>query len=158
MNLALISSDCICAIIGRVVIVVDTNVFVSALLGPGGASRDVVRRCLERRLSPLMGASLFAEYEDLLSRTDLFRGSPLDAGEREAVLNAFLSVCRWTRVHFLWRPNLPDESDNHVIELAVAGGAEAIVTKNVRDFRRSELLFPALRILRPEALIQEIEI
>lgn len=61
------------------------------------------------------------------------------------------------RVHFLWRPNLPDESDNHVVELAVAGGAEAIVTKNVRDFQRSELLFPALRILRPEALIKEIE-
>lgn len=53
-----------------------------------------------------MGASLFAEYEDLLSRVDLFRTSPLAADEREAVLNAFLKVCRWTRVNFLWRPNL----------------------------------------------------
>ena len=139
------------------VVVVDTNVFVSALLGPGGASRDVIRRCLKRRLSPLMGASLFAEYEDLVSRTDLFRTSPLAANEREAVLNAFLSVCRWTRVYFLWRPNLPDEADNHLIELAVAGGARAIVTKNVRHLQRSELLFPFIRILRPADLIKETE-
>jgi len=104
-----------------------------------------------------MGASLFAEYEDLLSRTDLFETSPLDADEREAVLNAFLSVCRWTRVYFLWRPNLPDEADNHLIELAVAGGARAIVTKNVRHLQRSELLFPSIRILRPVDLIEETE-
>jgi len=54
-----------------------------------------------------------------------------------------------------WRPNLPDESDNHLIELAVAGGARAIVTNNVRHLERSELLFPTIRILRPADLIEE---
>lgn len=102
-----------------------------------------------------MGASLFAEYEDVMSRSELFQSSPLAADEREAVLNAFLSVCRWTRVYFLWRPNLPDEGDNHLIELAVAGGARAIVTNNVRHLERSELLFPTIRILRPVDLIEE---
>lgn len=139
------------------VVVVDTNVFVSSLLGPGGASRNVIRQCLEGRISPLMGTKLFAEYEDLLSRAELFRASPLSPGEREAVLNAFLSVCHWTRVFFLWRPNLPDEADNHLIELAVAGGAQAIVTKNVRHLRRSELQFPFIRILSPIELLEEIE-
>ena len=43
-------------------------------------------------------------------------------------------------------PNLRDESDNHLIELAVAAGAETIITANKRDFADSELLFPALRI------------
>lgn len=137
------------------VIVVDTSVFVSALLGPGGASRAVLRHALEGHSEPLMGASLFAEYEALLHRPGLFDGSRLSAAEREALLNAFLSVCRWTRVFYLWRPNLPDEADNHVVELAVAGGASAIVTKNVRDFRRAELSFPALRILSPTDYLQE---
>ena len=55
----------------------------------------------------------------------------------------------------MWRPNLPDESDNHLVELAMAGGAEVIVTKNVRDIRAGELKFPGLRILKPEQLLKE---
>jgi len=103
-----------------------------------------------------MGAALFAEYESLLSREALFRRCLLDSTQREAVLNAFLSVCRWTVIYFSWRPNLRDEADNHLIELAVAGGASAVVTKNVRDFRSAELHFPGLRILQPEELLKEM--
>lgn len=138
------------------VIVLDTNVFVSALLKGGGASRAVLRACLEGHLQPLMGAALFAEYESLLSRASLFEGSRLGPDQREALLEAFLHVCRWTTIYYGWRPNLPDEADNHLVELAVAGGAGAIVTKNTRDFRPAELHFPGLRILRPEEILQEI--
>ncbi len=136
--------------------VVDTNVFVASLLGPSGASRAVLQSCLDGRLLPLMGAALFAEYESLLGRDGLFRDCRLDRDRREAVLNAFLSVCRWTVIYFSWRPNLPDEADNHLVELAVAGGATAVVTKNVRHFRFAELHFPGLRILSPEQLCKEM--
>ena len=101
-----------------------------------------------------MGAALFAEYEDVLARERLFRESALTQTERELLLDAFLSVCRWTRIYFLWRPNVPDESDNHLVELAVAGGAEAIVTRNVRDFERMELRFARLAIVQPEEFLQ----
>lgn len=138
------------------IVVVDTNVFIAATLASGGPCRAVLRACLERRLEPLMGAALFAEYEAVLSRRELFAGSPLRADERDALLDAFLGVCRWTAVYFSWRPNLPDEADNHGVELAVAGGAEAIVTENTRDFERAELLFPRLRVLRPGRLMEEI--
>lgn len=63
---------------------------------------------------------LFAEYEDVLSRDSLWKNSLVSESEREVVLGAFLSVCRWTEVFFAWRQNLPDEADNHLIELAVA--------------------------------------
>ena len=137
------------------IVVVDTNVFVSAVLGPGGASREVLRRCLSGAHTPLMGSALLNEFEAVLSRQDLFRGCALSAREREALLDAFLNRCRWTRIYYLWRPNLPDEADNHVIELAIAGAADAVITRNTRDFTGAELRFPTLRIVRPEHFIKE---
>jgi putative PIN family toxin of toxin-antitoxin system len=139
------------------IVVVDTNIFISALLGPAGASRAVLRACLEGRLQPLMGAALFAEYESLLTREHIFESCRLDGHQREALFNAFLSVCRWTNIYYGWRPNLRDEGDNHVVELAVAGGASAIITKNVRDFQGAELQFPGLRTLSPEDVLKEIQ-
>lgn len=135
-------------------IVLDTNVLVAALLGGGGASREVLRRCIEGAYRPLLGAALFAEYESVMAREALFRNCVLGARERATVFDALLGACRWTQVYYLWRPNLPDEADNHLIELAVAGGAEAVVTKNVKDFSRGELRFARLAILTPGQLIE----
>ena len=137
------------------IVVVDTSVFVSALLRAGGASREVLRRCLRGEFLPLMGAALFAEYEDVLSREALFGKSTVTAAERERLLDAFLSVCRWTRIYYLWRPNVRDESDNHLVELAIAGGADLLVTRNVRDFRSMQLRFEGLLVARPEDLTKE---
>ncbi|MFM2120355.1 MAG: hypothetical protein RL722_1823 [Pseudomonadota bacterium] len=135
-------------------VVIDTNVFVSACLGSGPAN-DVLRTCLQGRCTPLMGAALFAEYEDVLQRDHWARASPLNSAERERLFEIFLSRCRWTRVYFGWRPNLPDEADNHLIELAIAGGASHIVTRNLRDLARGELRFEHLRILDPLSFLKE---
>ena len=136
-------------------IVVDTNVFVGACLG-AGASNEVIARCLRGEATPLMGAALLAEYEDVLGRDELFKRNRLDADERDELLDIFLSRCIWTRIYFGWRPNVPDEGDNHLIELAVAGGARAIVTRNLRDLSRMELRFPTLRLLTPEDFLRDI--
>ena len=84
----------------------------------------------------------------MLQRPGLLDDSPVTAEEREALFYGFLSVCRWVNIFFLWRPNLPDEGDNHVIELAVAGGASMVITHNVSDFS-GELRFPGVQILTP---------
>jgi predicted nucleic acid-binding protein len=73
----------------------------------------------------------------------------LGAPEREELLDALLSVCEWVEIFFLWRPNLPDEGDNHLIELAIAGGAASIVTHNVRDLRSGEFRFPQIAVETP---------
>lgn len=137
-----------------IAIVVDTNVLVSALLRGGRAARSVIRACLTLQYVPLVGPALLAEYEDVLGRTDLFSNSTLTAEEREAIFDAFLGTCRWVEVFYAWRPNLPDEADNHLIELAVAAQANAIVTRNVRDIARGELKFPSLRVLTPEQCLE----
>jgi uncharacterized protein len=133
-------------------IVVDTNVFIGALLGRGASNR-LVDACLAGEFQPLMGAALFSEYEDVVSREALFASSLLGRKEREEVLDIFLASCRWVHVYFAWRPNLRDEADNHLIELALAGGAEAVVTMNKRDLSSGELRFPQLSIVTPQELL-----
>lgn len=134
---------------------IDTSVLAGALLGREGHNRQVIRACLQGRLKPLIGQALFLEYEDVLSRDDLFRKCALSKDERADLFASFLSVCEWVEVFYSWRPNLRDEADNHIVELAVAGGAN-IVTNNIRDFRGGELRFPGLRILSPREQIQEM--
>jgi putative PIN family toxin of toxin-antitoxin system len=135
--------------------VIDTNVFIGACLG-AGASNEVIALCLRRKIAPLMGTALLAEYEDVLGRETLFERSRLDSAERDELLDIFLARCRWTRIYYGWRPNLLDEGDNHLVELAVAGGAQAIVTRNLRDLERMELRFPAIKLMTPEDLLREV--
>lgn len=135
--------------------VLDTNILVGACMGSPAANR-VVAACLQGRCLPLVGAALLAEYEDVLAREDVFAGCRLNFAERGRVLDALLSVSRWTRIYYLWRPNLADEGDNHLLELAVAGQARYLVTRNLKDFRRPQLLFPALTVCTPETLLEEL--
>lgn len=136
-------------------IVVDTNIILGACLGTGAANA-VIAACLEGRLVPLMGNALFNEYEDVFGRKELFERCRLNARERNELLDIFYSCCQWTHVYYMWRPNLPDEADNHLVELAVAGGAEFVVTRNQRDLKHMELRFPQLCIVTPETLLKEI--
>ena len=136
-------------------VVVDTNVFVAALRSGGGASRQVLRRALEGMYLPLFSNALWLEYEDLLTRQ--VWTAETNAEERRQVLAALAAAGRWVKVYYGWRPNLPDEGDNHVIELAVAGGARAIVTHNVRDFRQGELQWENLPVLTPSECLENLK-
>ena len=89
-----------------------------------------------------------------MGRSDLFDDSPLSEGERGELLDAYLSVAEWIPVFFLWRPNLVDEGDNHLIELAVAGAATALITHNRRDLQGGELSFPQLQIMTPAEFLK----
>ncbi len=137
------------------IVVVDTNVFVSAVMSANGASRQIIRLCLQGNLQPLMGNALFSEYEDVCGRVGLFDTKLITRKERNDLLDAFFASCLWTPIYYLWRPNLRDEADNHVMELAVAGNADTIVTANKKDFRGSELSFPAIKILNPIEFLTE---
>jgi putative PIN family toxin of toxin-antitoxin system len=134
-------------------LVIDTNVFVAALRSGGGASRQVLRRCLEGIYSPLFSNALWLEYEDLLARpvwTD-----QTTADERREVLAALAASGQWIKIYYGWRPNLSDEADNHLIELAVAGAAKAIVTHNIRDVRGGELRWNDFLVVTPSQCLEQ---
>ncbi len=88
-----------------------------------------------------------------MERQEIIDKCRLDRDEREHLLNALVSASEWVEIYYSWRPNLRDEGDNHVVELAIAGNAKIVVTNNTKDFQRSELIFPDLEILTPIQLI-----
>jgi putative PIN family toxin of toxin-antitoxin system len=136
-------------------IVIDTSVFISSLISPQGKSRELIKCCLQGKYQPLMANSLFSEYESVINRDIIKEKCPLTLDEIDSLFNAFLSVSQWINIYYLWRPNLKDEGDNHLIEIAIAGGANLIATYNIKDFNGAELLFSNLQILTPEDLINK---
>ena len=57
-------------------------------------------------------------------------------------------------IYYLWRPNLGDEDDNFLVELAIAGNAKAIVTNNTKDLTGAELSFDEFKVLTPQQLLK----
>ena len=135
-------------------VVVDTSVLISALIGAQGPGREILRWCLQGHYDPLISNALYQEYEDVIGRQDLLDLCPLGADEIRDLLNAFYAVCHWVPIYYLWRPNIQDEGDNFLVELALAGNASSIITNNVRDLQGAELHFPGLRIVTPEQLLR----
>ena len=135
-------------------IVVDTCVIISALIGQKGPSRKVLRRCLKGIYTPLISNALFFEYEDVSNRKNIVTLCPLTTEERRELLNSFYNICHWVSIKYLWRPNIRDEDDNFLIELALAGNATHIVTNNIKDLGNAELMFPGLKVSTPEQFVR----
>ena len=137
--------------------VIDTNVFISALIKADTAPRALLRRCLLGQVQPVIVNALCSEYEDIMSREHVFTTSAVTAEQREALFDAFISRCQWVNIYYRWRPNLRDEADNHLMELAIAGNAQWLITGNTRDFRQHELQFPDVRIATVTEFLQTLQ-
>ena len=79
---------------------------------------------------------------------------PFNGKKIAELLNALYSICDWVPIYYLWRPNIADEGDNFLIELALAGNATHIVTNNISDLKNAELNFPDLKIVTPARLLR----
>ena len=136
------------------IVVIDTSVLISSLIGAQGASREILRGCLQGEYIPIISNTLFSEYEDVSKRAEILARCPLSREEIRELLNSFYRVCHWTPIYYLWRPNLIDEDDNFLIELALAGNATYIITHNIADLRNAELSFPSISIATPGELLR----
>ena len=102
-------------------LVIGTNVLVSALRSRRGASYRLIHKLGSAQFQPVISLPLCLEYEDVCLRPGLLpEYSPEDIGD---FLDYFVSECVECRIHFLWRPHLPDPKDDLILELALAGGA-----------------------------------
>ena len=134
----------------RPLVVLDTNVLVSALRSQRGASYAVVGSLGTELFDIAVSVPLVLEYEDAMLR---HRGS-LTVGQVGDVIDYVCSVARHHRVFFLWRPLLRDPNDDMVAEIAVAAGAQAIVTHNARDFLGVGRL--GLKVWSPKQFLERI--
>ena len=135
-------------------VILDTNVLVSAFTSADGASREVLRRLLSRQITALISVALYSEYRDVLGRADFLNRCPLSQIEIDDLFFAFLACTEPVELYFSWRPNLRDEGDNHVYELAVAALDAPLLTYNQRDFMHPQLKFPSLQIMTPAQWLQ----
>jgi len=136
-------------------VVIDTSVWISALITKDSGARELLRLVFNAKLFPQMSEALYKEYEAVMKRKKIQQLTPLTLCEQNELFEAYLSTCKWNEIYYMWRPNLKDEDDNFVVELAVASGAEAIITYNIKDFKNAELIFNH-KIMTPEDFIKEI--
>jgi len=119
------------------------------------ASFALIRAAQLRLLTPLATPTLFLEYEDVLKRDDQRRASGLSISEVDRFLSALAVAIEPVDVHIRWRPQLKDAADEMVLEAAINGRADALVTFNVRDFADAAPKF-GVRVVKPVELLLEI--
>ena len=134
-------------------VVIDTNVWISALISKDGVSRDIIKLAFKDKISPQISTSLFLEYETVMKREKIQALCSLTPNEQDELFQAFLSVCKWNEIFYLWRPNLNDTNDDFLIELAVASNSKVIITENTKDLRSGELLFD-FEVLTPKEFLE----
>ena len=133
---------------------IDTSVVVSSLRSLTGASNALLHMVAARRIAPLVTIALFLEYEEILKRPEQRLAHGLNIQEVDKFLAGFASACQPVDINFSWRPQLSDADDELVLDAAINGRADAIITHNLRDFRGVEKNF-GLRVLLPREFLQE---
>jgi putative PIN family toxin of toxin-antitoxin system len=133
-------------------VVLDTNVIVSGLRSDAGASFRVLRLLGDPRMRVHLSVPLVYEYEDVMKRP--WMGVPLSAEDLDGFLDSLCAVGRRHEIHYFWRPQLPDPDDELVLEAAITGGCQYIVTHNVRDFVGAERF--GIRAIKPGEFLRMI--
>ena len=128
---------------------------VAALRSRTGASNALLEHVARARLRPLVSTALFLEYEDALKRPEIRLGTGMSEEDVDGFLSALASAAEPVDVNFRWRPQLSDPKDELVLEVAVNGEADALVTHNLRDFEPATRLF-GLRVLLPRDVLKEL--
>lgn len=122
---------------------------------PRGASAAILRAARSGRIILAASVPLALEYEAVCRQSEHLRASGLADREADIFLSAVIAMVEPVKTHFLWRPQLRDPGDEMVLEAAVNGAADALVTFNRRDFGDTAARF-AIELLLPREAIERI--
>lgn len=136
-------------------LVADTDVIVAAMRSPTGASAAILSAARGGRVTLLASVSLAMEYEAVCSEAEHQLAAGLSAAELGIFIDAVVALVEPVTTHFLWRPQLRDPGDEMVLEAAVNGRADALVTFNVRDFGAAPAHF-GIDVLLPREALERI--
>ncbi len=136
-------------------LVLDTNIVVAGLRSPTGASAALLDRALSGALTLLVSVALALEYEAVCRDADQRIVSGLSEADVETIVTALCAVAEPVATRFLWRPQLRDPADEMVLEAAINGAADALVTFNRPDFGHAPARF-GIALLPPREALREL--
>ncbi|MBW8724250.1 MAG: putative toxin-antitoxin system toxin component, PIN family [Inquilinus limosus] len=136
-------------------LVIDTDVMVSAFESASGASRQLLLDILDGKASLLLSVSLMLEYEAVLTRTARLARSGLAMVEVLEALDDLADRCVPVAFDYRWRPTARDADDDLVVETAINGGADVIVTFNIADMSQGADRF-GIAVERPGTVLKRI--
>lgn len=124
---------------------------------PSGASAALLRAARRSDVALLANVALALEYEEVCRLPEHQIAAGLTVDQVSVFVDAVVAMVEPVESHYLWRPQLRDPDDEVVLEVAVNGRAEAIVTFNKRDFGEAPARF-GVRVLSPAEAIRRIRI
>jgi putative PIN family toxin of toxin-antitoxin system len=136
--------------------VLDTDLVVAAMRSPLGASAAIVRAARQGQVTLLLTVPLAIEYEAVCRQAEHRLAAGLSVRQVGIFLDAVIAMAEPVGTHFLWRPQLHDPNDETVLQAAVNGRADALVTFNLRDFWTAPERF-GVDLLLPRAAIARIK-
>lgn len=136
-------------------VVLDTSVLVAAIRSNSGAANAVPEAGLRDTFAILISTPLLLEYQSVMTRTEHLIAAGLTAVEVDALIDSICIHATEVPLKRSWRPELPDPDDEMVLETALNGKADAIVTLNLADFALVTNRF-GIAILKPQDLLQRI--
>lgn len=136
-------------------VVLDTNVLVAASRSSRGASFALLRLLRERRFIALASVPLLLEYEAVLKRPEHLAVGGRTESMTDAFLDALCLRCEPVELYFLWRPRARDPADDIVLETALNGRADRLVTLNTGDFAAATQF--QLVVVQPAELLHQLQ-
>jgi len=133
--------------------VLDSDVLVAAIRSDRGASRQLLEAALEGKYPLLLSVPLILEYEAVITRPEHLEAAGVSAREIRILLDALVSLSEQVKLSFRWRPILSDPEDDMVLETAVNGSAEVLVTFNQRHLAPAAETFQ-LKVLTPREALE----
>ena len=134
---------------------VDTDVLVAAMRSPTGASSALVSLLLQRKACWLLSVAMAFEYEAICMLAEHRLAANASAQDVQNLMTVILGIVVPIEVHYQWRPLLSDPGDEMVIEAAVNGRADAIVTFNFADFKLAPQRF-GIKLWKPGEALREM--
>lgn len=146
---------CDMIILSSVRYVLDTSVIAAALRSRLGASNALLRLAHRQKFKLLASPPLFLEYEDVLLRPEQRLAHGLSIEQVNEFLAELAARIEPVNIHFLWRPQIADPGDEMVLEAAMNGRADGLVTHNVRHFAPAASRFQ-LSVLTPQQALRRL--
>jgi len=129
-------------------VTLDTNILYQALMSKTGASHFILQQVRNRKIRMALSVPVFYEYRDVLTRDKSLKVFRLQSDDVEKFLRFVAYIGKPFKIYFLLRPNLQDEKDNKIAELAVTSRSEFLITSNIK------LKFEQLKIITPGGFVK----